>query len=166
MEAWRNEVSTDLCAGKGFGGGPFLDIPGTLQLLNSGHVRERNKALLRGVFVGEAWNGFLLERVRGQRVPCRFCGGAANDGHLFWDCPFPPLIEIRGHPEFYGLLEMDMSYWPRCLLLHGWLPLLSRVNGGSPWAETPAEGAGNLLECALGPSTSGLLVEMAAADGF
>ena len=36
------------------------------------------------------------------------------------------------------------------LLWHGWLPLLSGMNRGSPWAESPAEGAGNLLECALG----------------
>ena len=38
----------------------------------------------------------------------------------------------------------------RVLLWHGWLPLLSRVAGGSPWVENPAEGAANLLECALG----------------
>ena len=37
--------------------------------------------------------------------------------------------------------------------------MLSGVNGGSPWADDPAEGAGNLLECALGPYTSGLLTE-------
>ena len=42
----------DLCARKGFRGGPFLDVSGTLQLLNSDHVRERDKALLRGVLVG------------------------------------------------------------------------------------------------------------------
>ena len=28
------------------------------------------------------------------------------------------------------------------------------VNGGCPWAENPAEGAGNLFECALGSYTS------------
>ena len=48
-----HKVSIGLCARKGFRGGPFLDISGTLQLLNSDHVRERDKALLRGVFVGE-----------------------------------------------------------------------------------------------------------------
>ena len=45
--AWRNKVSADLCARKGFRGGPWLDIDGTLQLLDSDHVRERDKALLR-----------------------------------------------------------------------------------------------------------------------
>ena len=93
-------------------------------------------------------------------MPCRFCcGGADNDGHLFWECTFPPLVEIREHPEFHGLTEMDKSYWPGCLLWHGWLPLLSGVNGGSPWAENPAEGAGNQHECALGPHSSSLLAE-------
>ena len=98
-----------------------------MQLLNSDHVRERDKALLRGVLVGGVWNGFLLEKVKNCHVPCRFCGGDDNDGHLFWDCTFPPLVEIRENPEFHELMEMDKSYWPRCLLWHGWLPLLSDV---------------------------------------
>ena len=33
------------------------------------------------------------------------------------------------------------------------------MDGGSPWAERPPEGAGNLLECALGSYTSDLLAE-------
>ena len=41
LDAWRKKVSADPCARKGFRGGPFLDIPGTLQLLNAGSVRER-----------------------------------------------------------------------------------------------------------------------------
>ena len=36
----------------------------------------------------------------------------------------------------------------------------------SPWAESPAEGAGNLLECALGSYTSGLLAEWQLPVGF
>ena len=62
-------------------------------------------------------------------MPCLFCGGADGDGHLFWDCTFPPLVEIREHPEF-----------------HSGLGALSGVNGGSLWAENPA-----------GSYTSGLL---------
>ena len=58
----------------------------------------RDKALLRGVLVGGVWKGFLLGRVKGQPVPCRFCGG---DGHLSWESTFPPLVEIRGHPQFF-----------------------------------------------------------------
>ena len=131
LGAWRDAVSAELCARKGFRGGPLLDIDGTLQLLNSDHVRERDKALLRSILVGGVWNGFLLGKVRSQDVPCRFCGGCDSDGHLFWDCTFPPLVEIREHPEFH-LMEMDKTSWPRCLLWHGWLPLLSGANGGSP----------------------------------
>ena len=60
---------------------PLLDIHGSLQLLNSSHVRERDKALLRSVMVGGVWNGFLLGRARGQQpVPCRFCGAPDGDG--------------------------------------------------------------------------------------
>ena len=54
------------------------------------------EALLRTIMVGGVWNVFLLSHVRGQAVPSRFCGAPDHDGHLFWDCPFPPLVEIRG----------------------------------------------------------------------
>ena len=71
---WRSKVSADLCARKGFRGGPWLDLDGTLQLLNAGHVRERDKALLRDILVSGVWNGFLLGKVKGQQVPYRFYG--------------------------------------------------------------------------------------------
>ena len=41
LEGWRGRVSADVGARKGFRGGRWLDIDGTLQLLNSDHVRER-----------------------------------------------------------------------------------------------------------------------------
>ena len=41
-----------------------------------------------GILVGGVWNGFLFEKVKGQRVPCRFCWGADGDGHLFWSVLF------------------------------------------------------------------------------
>ena len=72
----RDAVSAELCTRKGFRGGPLFDIDGTLQLLNSDHVRERDKALLRSILVGGVWNGFLLGKIQGQDVPCRFCGGS------------------------------------------------------------------------------------------
>ena len=62
LGAWRDAVSAELCTGKGFREGPLFDIDGTLQLLNSDHVRKRDKALLRSVMVGGVWNGFFLER--------------------------------------------------------------------------------------------------------
>ena len=59
LDAWRNKVTADLCRRKGFRGGPLFDVHGSLQLLNSSHVRERDKALLRAIMVGGVWNGFL-----------------------------------------------------------------------------------------------------------
>ena len=131
LDAWRNKVTADLCDREAFRCGLLLDVRGSLQLLNSSHVREREMALLRTIMVGGVWNGFLLGRVRGQAVPCRFCGAPDNDGHLFGDCPFPPLVEIRENPEFHDLMRLDKTHWPRCLLWHGWLPMLSGVNGVS-----------------------------------
>ena len=47
---------------------------GSMQLLNSSHDREREKALLRSVMVGGVWHGFLFGNVRREIVTCRFCG--------------------------------------------------------------------------------------------
>ena len=134
LDAWRNKVAADLCNRRGFHGGPLLDIRGSHRLLNSSHVRERDKMLLHSVMVGGVWNGFLLGQVRGEVVSCRFCGGADGDGHLFWECPYPPLVGNRESPELHDLMRLDKSHWPRCLLWHGWLPLLSGAGDGSPWA--------------------------------
>ena len=60
LDAWRNKVAVDLCARGGFRVGPLLDLPGSHQLLNSSHVRERDKALLRSIMVGGVWNGSCL----------------------------------------------------------------------------------------------------------
>ena len=51
LHVWRDTFAADLCALEGFRGGPLLDITGTLQLLDSFHVRERDKALL--------WSGLV-----------------------------------------------------------------------------------------------------------
>ena len=108
----------------------------------------------------------LLGRVRGQAVPCRFCGAPDDDdGHLFWDCPFLPL-EIRENPEFNDLMSLDKANWPRCLLWHGWLPMLSGVNGASPWAVDASESAAYLLQVALGRHSSGLISEWVPSDDF
>ena len=67
-------VAAGLCGRAGFRSGPLLDFHGSLQLLNSSHVRERDKALLRSIMVGGVWNGFLLEKVGRHPAPCRFWG--------------------------------------------------------------------------------------------
>ena len=94
LDAWQNKAAADLCGRKGFRGGPLLDVRGSLQLLNSSHVRDRDKGLLRCILVGGAWNGFLLSKVKGQPVPCRFCGAPENDGHLFGECTFLFLLRF------------------------------------------------------------------------
>ena len=134
--------------------------------LISSHVREGDKALLRSIMVGGVCNGLLLSRVRSQAVPCRFCGAPDNDGHLFGECPFPPLVEIHENPEFHDLMSLDKAHWPRCLLWHGWLPMLSGVNGASPWAVDATESAIYLLEVALGRYSSEFISARVPSDDF
>ena len=65
LDAGRNKVAAYLCGRKGFRGRPLLDVHGSLQLLNSCHFRERDKALLRSIMVVEclewfsSWIGFV-----------------------------------------------------------------------------------------------------------
>ena len=110
LDAGRFKVAADLCGREGFRCGPSLDVRGSLQFLNSSHVGERDKALLRSVMVGGVWNGFLLGGVRDQSVPCHFCRALESDGHLFWECTFPPLVEIRENPEFHDLMRLDKAH--------------------------------------------------------
>ena len=90
FDAWRYQVFARLSERRGFLGGEFSDFHGSLQLLTSSHLRERDKMLLRAILFGEVWNGFLLGKAKKEDVPCRFCGKRDGDGHLFWDCSFPP----------------------------------------------------------------------------
>ena len=80
--------------------------------------------------------------------------------------PFPPLVGIRESPEFHDLMRMNKGHWPRCLLWHGWLPMLSAVNGASPWTASASEGAGCLVEVALGQYSPRLLDEWSPSDEF
>ena len=143
LEGWRSKVSADLCVGKGFRGGPWLDVDGSLQLLNSGHVRERDKALLRSILVGGVWAGFLLHEVKGQRVPCRFCGGVMT-----------VMVTFSGNALFHLWLRfvsfmISWSWISRlghgvCFGMVGFLFFLGSMEV-SPWAGSPREGACDLL---------------------
>ena len=77
----------------------------------------------------------------------------------FWECTFPPLVQIRENPAFHDFMRMDKEHWPGCLLWHGWLPMLSGVNGASPWAVDASESATYLVEVALGRYSSGMGAE-------
>ena len=150
LDACRDMNSASLCRREGFRGGPLLDFRGSAQLLFSSHLRDRDKALLRGSLSGGVWNGFLLGKVHGENVPCRFCGAPDGDGHLFWDCSFPPLVVIRDSPEFHDIVSLGRAFWPGCVLWHGWLPALSGSDFGCPWAGDVADAASKRLEVALG----------------
>ena len=52
LNAWRDFNSANLCRRKGFRGGPLLDFRRSMQLLDSSHARDRNKALLRAILSG------------------------------------------------------------------------------------------------------------------
>ena len=65
LDAWRDLNSADLCRRKVFRGGPLLDFRGSMQLLFSSHVRDRDKALLRGILSGVFGMVFSLARCKG-----------------------------------------------------------------------------------------------------
>ena len=150
LEAWHFHVLSKLSERKGFWGAEFADLTGSLQLLNSTHLRDRDKMLLGAILCGGVWNGFLLGKARKEDVPCRFCGKRDGDGHLFWECSFLPLQHVRELPEFAFLMSLDRSKWPRCLLCHGWLPGLNGMMNDKPWALSFGELATFHLERCLG----------------
>ena len=93
LDAWRFSVFAKLPERKGFLGGEYADFQGSLQQLNSSHLR-------------------VLERIpswQGQEdIPCCFCGKRDGDGHLFWECTFLPPSSMSGN--FLSLLRL-------CLLI-------------------------------------------------
>ena len=150
LDAWHFHVFSKLSERKGFWCVDFADIKGSLQLLNSTHLRDRDKMLLRAIMCGGVWNGFLLGKAKKEDVPCRFCGKRDGDGHLFWECSFPLPLPLRDLPEFSFLMSLDRSKWPRCLLWHGWLSGLDGMLGDKPWALSFGELASFHLESCLG----------------
>ena len=83
---------------------------------------------------------------------------------FFGECTFPPLVEIRESPEFHDLMGEDKAHWPRCLLRHGRLPMLSEIHGASPWAADASEAI--WLRFALGRYSSDLLGEWSPSDKY
>ena len=134
-------MAADVSRRKGFRSGFRVDIYGFHQLLVSSHLRERDKMLLR---VHSFWTG--LEWLFAEDIHCRFCNAPDNDGHLFWDCTFPPFVELRNKPEFLPLMNRDGTHWPRCLLWHGWLPGLTSRTIGTPWAVASSDLASHNLD--------------------
>ena len=120
-----------------FSTGGADNLVGSVQQLVSSHVRR-------------VWNGFLLGKVRGENVHCRFCGGCDGDGHFFWECPYPPRPSQES-PESHYRVGLNKADLPRCLLWHGWFPALS----GSTGYLWPA-GAPDVAKNVLGTSNVGV----------
>ena len=91
LDAWRFSVFAKLPERKSFREVEYADFRGSLQLLTSSHLRERNKMLLRAILCGRVWNGFLLGKARKEDVPCRFCGKRDGDGHLILGVHLSPV---------------------------------------------------------------------------
>ena len=99
-------------SGRVFWSVEFADLKGSLQLLTSSHLRERDKMLLRGIFCGAVWNGFFLGKAKKEDVPCRVCGQRDGDGHLFWECAFSLPPACSGPPRIH------LSYLFRSVALY------------------------------------------------
>ena len=103
-----------------------------------------------GFFLVVFGTDFFLAVSKEKSFLVVFVGGSDNDGHLFWDCPYPPFVHIRESVEFRSLLLRDRSSWPRCLLWHGWLRALACAGGAAPWATSGEDIACAGLERLLG----------------
>ena len=80
----------------------------------------------------------------------------------------PVLLLLRSVKilNFMILMRIDKGHWPRSLLWHGWLPLLSGTNDAFPLAESAAQGAKHFLEQVLGAYSSRLVFDWGLPDGF
>ena len=63
LDAWRFQVFLlNFLNERVLGCGSYADVQGSLQLLTSSHLRERDKMLLRAILCGRVWNGFFLAK--------------------------------------------------------------------------------------------------------
>ena len=113
------------------------------------------------------WNGVLLGRVSGQVVPCRFCGAPDGDGHLFWECTFPLLVDVRENREFHDLMREDKAHWRDvCFGMAGFLSCLAFL--APPFGQpVRLRVLVTLLTLRLGVSySSGMVAEWSPPDEF
>ena len=69
----------------------LLTFKGSLQLLTSSHLRERDKCCEESFYVEEFGTDSFLVRPRRIMFPVASVGKKGGDGHLFWECSFPSL---------------------------------------------------------------------------
>ena len=90
LDAWRFHVFAKLSERKGFWRGEFADLKGSLQLLTSSHLRERDKMLLRAILCGGFGTDFFLVRPRRKMFHVVFVGRGMVMVTCFGSVPFTP----------------------------------------------------------------------------
>ena len=80
LDAWRYCIFAEHSERKGFLGGEYADVQGSLQLLTSSHLGERDKMLLRTILCGGVRKTF----------PVVFVERGMEMGIYFGSVPFPP----------------------------------------------------------------------------
>ena len=167
LDAWRNKVAADLCGREGvFGAGlcwMFMAPCSSLTLLM---FEKEMRLCFVASWLGVSGMVCFLDGIEASLFHVGFVGLLIMMVICSGNVPFPPLVEIRENPEFHDLMRMDQAHWPRCLLWHGWLPMLSGVNGSSPWAADASESASYLVETALGQYSSRFFSEWSLPNGF
>ena len=119
LEAWQFHVFSRPSERKGFLGVEFADLKGSLQLLTSSHLRDRDKMLLRAILCGEFGTESFLARPRRKMFLVGFAGKGmvmvtyfgnalvspfsmcANFLNLLFLCPW--IAEI-GHVAYSGMV--------------------------------------------------------------
>ena len=88
LDAWRFHVFAKLSEQQGFWGVEFADFQGSLQLLTSSHLRERDKMLLRAILCGEFGTDSFLVKPRRKMFHVVFVGRGMVMVTYFWECSF------------------------------------------------------------------------------
>ena len=93
-------------------------------------------------------NGFLSEKARKDEVPCRFCRGKDGNGHLFWECTYPLVLDLGS--SLSSRLSWLMIVVNGCLVRHGCLSGLSLAGERDPWPPSLSHLADRAVERCLG----------------
>ena len=143
LDAWRFSVFSGLSERKGFLGGEFADFQGSLQLLTSSHLRERDKNVVKSHFMWWSLERIPSWKAKKEDVPCRFFGKKMVMDIYFGNVPFhlpslspcllSLLLHVRELPAFPLLWPLiEVIGLAVCYGMAGCLGLLVLVEG--PWA--------------------------------
>ena len=116
LEAWQLKVGAQLAERQGFRSAQFLDLRRSLQLLNSSHLREREKMPLRSILCGGVWKGFTLGKAERRRYCAAFVGREMVMVLFLGSVPFHPFcilgISLRFPPFWLEVLAFAwMAAW-------------------------------------------------------